>query len=102
MKIDPVYGLFFLAGLTLVLVMWTQSGCGKASKKTYSESYDADLSPVDQAFVNDIIQPPPQFDTLKLQTYATSLQTGGNWGRGCECNFSRPSDGRGFQMTGYH
>lgn len=95
--------LLVLAGVTILLVLWLQCDSRNSnSSYAYAESYDSTLSLPDREFVNQIIDPPREFDTVKLQTYSTSLQTGGNWGRGCECNFARPSDGRGFQITGYY
>lgn len=95
----PYYTLLFLAALTIVAVMMLQ--CGSCQPPPSEESYVSELSVQDRVFLNHIIDPPPQFNTYELQTYATSLQTHGNWGRGCECNFSPPSDGRGLNMTGY-
>ena len=107
MPVHPFYALVFLAGVTLVIVMYMQCGGGdqpprSLPTKEYSESYEANLSIHDREFVSQIIDPPREFNTAKLQTYSTSLQTRGNWGRGCECNFAKPSDGRGFQLTGYY
>ena len=95
--------MMILMIMILAVIMLSNSQCRSSVVRegAYAEAYESTLSLPDREFVQQIIDPPPEFNTVKLRTYSTSLQTGGNWGRGCECNFSRPSDGRGFQLTGY-